>query len=71
MPDLEKTVDFNISDCFVPFKHLRHLPEILKYKNNNYRMAGDLFLTTVFVGIHAVLSHNLIQSLYILYILTY
>lgn len=71
MPDLEKTVDFNISDCFVPFKHLRHMLKILKYKNNNTMMACDLALTAVFVGIHAELSRSLIQSLYILYILTY
>lgn len=71
MPDLEKTVDFNISDCFVPFKHLRHLPKILKYKNNNTMVACDLALTAVFVVGQADISYKLIQSLHILYLLTY
>ena len=71
MPDLEKTVDFSISDCFVPFKPLRHFPKILKYKNNNSMMAWDFFLATLFTGIQVELSRSLIQSFYILYILTY
>ena len=70
MPDLEKTVDFNISDCFVPFKPLRHFSKIIKY-NNYSRMAWDFFLTALFVGGQVDISRKLIQSLHILYILTY
>ena len=39
MPDLEKTVDFNISDCFVPFKPLRHFSKILKYNDNSMKVS--------------------------------
>ncbi len=70
MPNLEKTVDFNISDCFVPFKSLRHWPEILKY-NNKSKMVGDLIITTFLMGAQIDISFKLIQSLHILYILTY
>lgn len=70
MPDLEKTVDFNISDCFVPFKPLRHFLGILKY-DNKLRMVDDIIITTLLVGTQIELSRNLIQSFYILYILTY
>ncbi len=70
MPDLEKTVDFNISDCFVPFKPLRHFSKILKYNDNSMKVS-DLILTTVLVVTQAELSRSLIQSLQILYILTY
>ena len=45
MPNLEKTVDFNISDCFVPFKSLRHWPEILKC-DNKLSMVGHLIIST-------------------------
>ena len=70
MHDLEKTVDFNISDCFVPFKPLRHFLGILKY-DNKLRMVDDLIITTLLVGAQVDISRSLIQSLQILYILTY